>query len=382
MARNHELGKALLSSYPAFAYSRVPGIGHQNVLWCNVALTAAMAMVLVISSWIDGTLWMQGRAVGFLEHPGIITFLLAQAYVPFVAVKAVEQLAKPEDFATSALSPSFIANEVAPAWDRYSTSVKRKDGRGWRLYKLLFLIGFLAVAWNSIQNQDPIRFVHFDFWDSALHPFGYWSTRVYKSYLWLLIIPAITHLLILSALSVRAIIIAAGKTKDGLVLDPYHEDGCGGVKVIVNALLRPMRPIALLAALLAFDAFYVHAKFDLTTIGGFTLTLAFFAMIYVTPAISLRRTIRREKQRQIQELRKKQTELYSSLYRSTTATVQSDVAQTILSLSEVCKNVANIPEWPQLRTALNIVAIAYASPAIAFIANGAKRVLQQYLPFN
>jgi hypothetical protein len=285
------------------------------VLWCNVVLTVAMAVALVVCSWIDGTLWMQGRAVGFLEHPGIITFLLSQAFVPFIAAKAVEQLSRPQDFADSAFSPSFIANKVVPAWGRYSTSVMRKDGRGQRLYGWLFLIGFAAVAWNSIQNQDPIRFVHFDFWDSALHPFGYWSTRVYKSYLWLFVIPAITHLLILSALSVRAIIIAAGRTTDALVLDPYHEDGCGGVKVMVNALLRPMQPVALLGALLAFDAFYVHEKLDLTTIGGFTLAFAFFAMIYVTPAISLRRTIRREKLRQIQELRKKQTELYNSLYK-------------------------------------------------------------------
>jgi hypothetical protein len=379
MASDHRLGRALLSSYSAFAYSRAPWMRQRSVLAWNVGLTATMAMVLVISALIDGTLWMQGRAVGFLEHPGIITFLLSQAFVPFIAAKAVEQLARPEDFASSALSKSFIANEVVPAWDRYSMSVMRKDGRGRRLYGLLVLIGFLAVAWNSIQNQDPLRFVHFDFWDSAFHPFGYWSTRVYKSYLWLFVIPAIAHLLILSAMSVRTIIIAAGKTTDALILDPYHEDGCGGVKMMVDALLRPMRPVALLGALLVFDAFYVHEKVDLTTVGGFTLAVAFFAMIYVTPAISLRRTIRREKQRQIHELRKKQTELYNSLYDPAGAALESDVAQAILGLSEVCKNVASIPEWPQLRTALNIAAIAYSSPVIALIANGAKRVLQQYV---
>jgi hypothetical protein len=382
MASKRELGRALLSTYPAFAYSRAPRLRQGNLLWWNVVLTAVMAMMLMIGSWVEGTLWMQGRAVGFLEHPGIITFLLSQAYVPFIAARAVEQLARPEDFGNSALSPSFIANEVVPAWNQYRTSVMRKDGRGRRLYGCFLLFGFLAFAWNSIQNQDPIRFLHFDFWDSAFHPVGYWSTRVYKFYLWLFVIPAITHLLILSALSVRAIIIAAGRTSGALILDPYHEDECGGVKVMVDALLRPMWPVALLGALLAFDAFYVHEKFDLTTIGGFTFAFAFFAMIYVTPAISLRRTIRREKKRQIHELRKKQTELYNLLYGPAGAATEGELAQALSSMSEVCKNVASIPEWPQLRTALNIAAIAYSSPAVALIAKGAKQVIEHYVVFN
>jgi hypothetical protein len=308
---------------------------------------------------------MSGDATGFFQHPTILIFLTAEAYVPFAAVAAGGYMLDPRTFANSAFSPSFVETEVQACLERFQNAVHRHNNRGKVLYRLLIFIGLIAFSWNSYQNQLPERFLHFDFWDSIYHPWGYWSTRIYKFYLWIFLIPAITHYLFLSVWSINDMLIAAERTNNGLRLDPYHEDGCGGLKIVVNSLLNPLGTIVLVAAALALAAFIVHEKIDVTTAGGFILVLGFITMLYVRPATALRNAIRREKQRQINEIKKKQREYYQLLH-TEPLSQEGEPAQAILSLSEVCKHISRVPDWPQLERAGRLLTFLYSTPILGW----------------
>jgi hypothetical protein len=371
---NSNPSKDLLAAYPAFWFLRFRRCPRREALlgW-NAAITIMFGSLLFSSAMHDGTLWMSGRATGFFEHPAIFIFLISQAYVPYAVVKAVgHHLALPGAM-PSALPHAFMDATVAPSIERFNNSARRNTDRGKSLYIALTLIGLVAVVWNSYQNQAPLKEVGFDFWDSSLHPWGYWSTRVYKLYIWGLVIPAITHLLILSVWAISGIILAVAREEQTLELDPYHEDGCGGVKFLVDSLLDPLTPVAFIAAALAFSAYFVHEKLDTTTIGGFSLAFAFLILIYIKPAISLRQTIVREKRRQINEIKKKQSDYYQQLNESSSVYADTGPAQAIFTLSEIAKHVSSIPDWPQLDRAIKLLTVVGTSPAVAW---GLKQVVK------
>jgi hypothetical protein len=370
---------SLLGSYPAFRYLQLKWLpARESLLAWNALIAVLFGVLLMICAAHDHTLWMGGRDTGFFEHPGILIFLLSHAFVPLLAVRAVTVQVDPLAFVPSALSPVFVDTHVALSLERFRHSVARNDNRGRTLYRALLLIGGAAFVWNCFQNQLPYRFVGIDFWDSMKHPWGYWSTRVYKFYLWLFLIPALTHFLILSVWSISSIITAAAREQE-LELNPYHEDGCGGVKLLVDSLLNPLIPIAIVGAALACSAFLVHEKLDVTTIGGSTLAVVFFSLIYVKPARSLRQAIGRDKQRQIKEIKQKQREYYQQLHESGAALPDGEPAQAILSLSEICKHIANIPDWPQLQRAMRVIALAGSSPALAWSFREGTQLAQKYL---
>lgn len=373
------MSRNFLATYPSFWFLRVRWLpGRDALVEWNVGIALLFGSVLIFCAAQDGTLWMNGRATGFFEHPVIFIFLIAHAYVPFAVMRAVAHQVDPRGFSPSALPNTFVEIQVTSTLERFRCSVSRDDNRGQALYVALLTVGAAAFVWNSYQNQVPLKEVGFDFWDSSLHPWGYWGTRVYKFYLWLFLIPSISHLLILSVWSISSIITAVAKQEHGLELDPYHEDGCGGVKLLVDSLLNPLIPVAFIAATLAFAAYFVHGKFDVTTTGGFLLAIAFLMLIYIKPAISLRQTIAREKHRQVSEIKKKQREYYQRLQQQEVSNRDTGPAQAIFTLSEVCKHISNIPDWPQLDRAVKVVTIAGSSPVLAWGVKQIANIAQQY----
>jgi hypothetical protein len=358
----------LLSSYPAFAFLRWRHLPLNNSLpFWNTITVCCWAALLSVSSILDRTIWMPGRSTGFLEHPGILIFLLAQLYAPLNAVRSLDHLLGLRMLKDGPLSGNIAQQLIQKRLSAFELSVLRDNASGRGLYRFLVLIGFGVFVWNSYQNQLPVRFLGFDFWDSVYHPFGYWTTRIYKFYLWVLLIPALGHLIILSVWTVRRFIVSTSQTGAAFTLEPYHEDGCGGIRILVDSILNPLVPVVVVTTSLSLAAFLVHEKLDVTTIGGFTLGGAFFLLIYLNPAITLRKLIRSEKRRQIKEIRKKQSDLYFVVRATHTPSQKaSDAAQVITSLSEVCKHVSSLPNWPQFDRVVRLATLAWSSPLIGW----------------
>lgn len=334
----------------------------------NAYIALLFALVLTIAAKLDQTIFLDEHPVGFLEHPAIFVFLLSQAVLPFFVERGLVSFLRLSERSDTVLSPEVAQKELPRycSWLRESIVLRTNTGRV--VYVVFVIAGFAFFAWNSFQNQLPYTLVGKDFWDSALHPWGYWSTRLYKFYVWLVVAPLLAHAQVMLVIAMKNFLLSAVRQR-GLTLEPYHADGCGGVKVFIDSVLSPMIPVVISAVLLTLSAFFVHRKYDVTTIGGLLLACALFIFVYLVPAVTLRKCISLEKARQLAEVTETQNKLYSIVkHDGSDSSRVSEALGIIGDLSEVCRQISGIPNWPQLARVVKVASIAASSPIIALVA--------------
>ncbi len=368
----------ILRNYKAFAYVGWLERRFKRPLdpaKANLVLTLIFASGLAAAARIDGTLFMSGTAVGFLQHPGILIFLSAQCIIPFSVAKSIKNFLDLPNTAAPVLTAE-AAQSILPAHiSQFRLSLLADSNVGRAVYSICTFLGLCAFAWNTYQNQMPFEFVKKDFWDSVYHPWGYWSTRIYKFYLLVLLAPALTHAQIVLSITARTILLSLSKRR-GIRLKPYHSDECGGVNIFIDSVINPMIPVVVASSLLTLAAFVVHGKYDITTIGGLILTCTLFIILYMLPAAALKKCIADEKHRQLAEITKRQDEIYDKITNEDDVSKISQSSVGILcSLREVCKNVKDLPNWPQFSKVTKIIGAACSSPFIAWSVNHIGKIL-------
>jgi len=338
-------------------------------------MALVFALLFAVAVKVDGTIYIDGRPVGFIEHPAIFVFLVSQAVLPFFVERGLGSFLQLAERADTVLSPDVIRDDLPRycSWLRESIALRTLLGR--ILYIIFVIAGFAFFAWNSLQNQRPYALVGTDFWDSALHMWGYWSSRVYKFYVWLIVAPLLAHAQVMLVIAMKDLLLLAVR-KRGLTLEPYHSDGCGGVKVFLDSVLSPMVQVVVSAAMLTLSAFFVHRKYDVTTIGGLLVACALFVFVYLIPAATLRKCIRFEKERQLSEVTETQNKFYAIVTDESSDSAKVSEALGILGdLSEVCRQITGIPNWPQLARVIKVTSVAAGSPIIA----GTAKLMNNYL---
>ena len=341
----------------------------------NAYIALAFALLFAIAVKIDGTIYIDGRPVGFVEHPAIFVFLLSQAVLPFFVERGLRSFFQLAERSDTVLSPEVIKDDLPQACLNLRDSIALRTHLGRILYISFTIAGFAFFAWNSLQNQRPYTHVGTDFWDSVLHMWGYWSSRLYKFYVWLLVAPLLAHAQIMLVIAMKNLLLSAVR-KRGLTLEPYHADGCGGVKVFIDSVLSPMVPVVISAALLTLSAFFVHRKYDVTTMGGLLVACTLFIFVYLVPAATLRKCIALEKERQLSEITETQNKFYAIVKDESSDSSKVSEALGILGdLSEVCRQITGLPNWPQLARVVRVVSVAASSPIIV----GVTKALNGYM---
>jgi hypothetical protein len=336
-----------------------------------------MGTVLLGGAMLDHTLVLSGHGVGLLQHPTIWAFLFAQGLLPFTAERAHRVFQTLPRWAAGVLSREDGQESFRARSEGLERHLGRETNASRALYIVLILLGFLCVAWNSIQNQRPLEFLGFDFWDSSNHAWGYWLSRVAKTYLWMLFFPAIIHC------QAGILLAASGVIRDAaqrgvLRVQLFHSDGCGGFRGLIQMVLGSLSPFLLVATLLALGTFAVNGKLDVTTVGGLLLAVAVFLVLYAIPAARLRQAIRKAKGHRRDEISRAQDMWFSVLLASTMATqAQKDAASLIDSLGLLSARVAAVPDWPQGRTVVRLVGLAMGSPLLTA---AIKALLAKYVP--
>lgn len=359
----------LLAAYPAFGYGKF-GVRESRptnrLLRVNLYLSVISLVFMAGAASADSTLFLPGRDVGFLEHPAIFAFLLAQCVLPYSAARGLRLFALTPKWSRGILDSAYLDEQFVPHSEFLRNCVYRRNNIGSASFNLLIFVGFLAFAWNSIANQSPYRFAGFDFWDSSLHFWGYLSTRIYKFYMWVMFFPAVLHSTLIMLVCMRRIV-ARAAAENKLSLEPYHPDGCGGVKVFMDSVLKPFVPALGISSALAFAAVLIHRKIDVTTVGALGLVCITFATLYLVLATALRRAIRLEKNRQLRSISELQNAQFFNLIRGQTAFSPADTNTTISSLSDLARHVKNLPNWPQLRFVVRVISLASSSPVTAWV---------------
>jgi hypothetical protein len=342
---------------------RLLGRRVSPTLQTGILLAIGIASIFT-ASFFDQSLTLPGEATGLLEHPAIYCYFVEQAAVQFLLVGSINRFWRLGDSAAvvSSKSPNIWREELL----RFRRATAKRTNIGRVSFIIFTSLGIAIWAHNTYSNVHPERVGH-DFWDSWNFQGGYWVTRVYKFYFWVLWIPAITHAQFSLIHSVTRIIRRSAQTGN-FRLRPYHPDGFGGTGSLISTVFNPMVVVILIAAVGSAAAFAIHRQFDLTTTGGLAFPCALFFGAYLWPGLVLRQAIVAEKERQVNEVSGWQSEMYLDVISHKLAPevlkLRVDALERLTSLT---KDVKKLPNWPHFRKIASVLGVLGSSQVVVWL---------------
>jgi len=340
--------------WPHYLMGRLLKAGVKTQSW---VLGMLAAVAVIVASIIDGSFVLAGRAVGLLEHPAIWGFLGLQVAVPLVLIHSFRRLLRSRHRLRVVGSPRSMTAEAIV--QRVLEFVQIRSLKAKAAASLMYSVGLAVFVWNTYQNQLPGILLPYDFWDSGGHPWGFWVTRVYKFYLFVILLPyvGLVHTAILVAILGE---IRRARLRGQLHLDPFHTDGVGGLGFVPGLVSTPVIVGLLIASVPLAGAFAVHRALDVTPVVGLSIVLVAATAAYGLPTLYLRRDIVALKTTMLEKLRKRQRSYYTSI------TDQERIGSDLLQLAnealdyfeKVCAKIQSISDYPHIRRLARFTAVA------------------------
>ncbi|MGH1388509.1 hypothetical protein [Kordia sp.] len=354
----------LLNNYPAFRYLNwMKKIGIHSIPAQNLILTLFFVITITISSYLDQSYLLDKPNIGLFQHPVIWFFFIIQVLIPFALNTSITRFLNMSNWKHSIIKVLFFKDDFTSEVQILNKNTLRKKPLSKSFFALLLVFGFISFVWNSYQNQSPLRFVGFDFWDSYTYPFGYWATRIYKLYMWCIFFPSIIHLYCLLVIQTLSVL-KRSYNLNMLALEPYHYDGNGGVSVFIKNIITPIIPVLLATSLLSVSVYLVHQKFDFTTISSLVISTVFFLVLYFIPAFKIGKIIRDNKEEQLAEIAKKQKKFLDEIVDARDIQQTKNNFELITTFEEITKKIKSIPNWPNYKFVTKIIALAYSPTLI------------------
>jgi hypothetical protein len=343
---------------------RLLGVGFVAQCWL---LTVIAGGLVLIASTLDGSLRLNGRDVGLLQHPAIWAFFALQLVLPIVIKRSLVRLLRSRDSlrAVGALNGHPQEQIVMP----FLRFLHLKDPGSRLAAAIVYGFGLTAFVWNTYQNQRPGIALPFDFWDSKTFFYGFWITRLYKLYLfaWLLPYLAMLHIDML-VIGLRLIRVARLNGKFKLL--PFHPDRSGGIGFLPDLVTRPLVVAVLLALLPTIAAFSIHRAADVTPLMGLSVLASGLAVAYFIPILNLRTDIVAAKQDLVERLRWLQQASFSQVIANQRPNFQSlkTANETIENYEKLCTAVSNVSNYPHLKRLVGVMVLAMTPTATSLAA--------------
>jgi len=329
-------------------------------------LAALVAISFLVASTVDGSLILEGRNVGLLEHPAIWAFLVLQIALPLCIRRSIKKLQ----------GTRLRGGEMMRLDGRCSDLILAPVGRFLRLRgkesrvvaTLIYCAGLSAFVWNTYQNQRPGLVVPYDFWDSRTYFWGFWITRVYKLYLFAWLLPYLAMLqaaiLVVTLRFVRRVR-RAGRLK----LLPFHSDGVGGLGFVASLVSTPVIITLVIGAIPTAAAFEVHRAPDVTPLIGLAALVSWSVIAYIVPIFFLRSDIVAMKRETFKRLATLEQANYLQLIKDKALDFERlrRGNEALDYFDKVCGKVRAIPNYPHLKRLVSSVGLAM-TPSIISIA--------------
>lgn len=330
---------------------------------CFVVTAFCVAAVLIVST-VDRSLILQGRNVGLLEHPAIWAFFVLQAALPLSIGQSILKLQG------TSLQNGEIAVHSGKTQDLIDSVRKfvRLQTSGSRLAAtLIYCTGLAAFVWNTYQNQLPGVVVPYDFWDSTTYPWGFWLTRAYKFYLFVVLLPyiAMVHAAILVVI-LR--LVRQSRLSGKLKLLPFHPDGVGGFGFIASLINAPIILTLIIGSIATAAAFIIHGAANVTPLIGLTILVAWAVAAYIVPILFLKTDIVALKRELIRKLRLRQRSEYSKTLEGSELEfrILRKENEALGYFDKLCTRVESISNYPHLKRLIRFVGLAVTPSLLAF----------------
>lgn len=370
----NESPNTVFKSYPVFRFiAWITSFLKWSLDKRALLLTGIFIALTILASSIDHTFTMIGTDLGLIQHPAIWMFFIIQAVIPFSICIALTR------FLCFLKGNEIIQPEtdLSIYTDFFQKFINRKTNLSQLVFVLATTIGLISFVWNSFQNQQPYKFLGFDFWDSINHLFGYCITRLYKFFLWVLFFPAIVHIHVAMIITLKKLLNDAVE-KGFLTLRPYHQDETGGVSEIIKAAINPFIPVLLVVAFTVLSVIIVHHKVEATPIIGLCMLNFLFVMVYIIPATSLNKIIKIQKKSQVKEITETQNSIFNTLIRHEETDRLFRNVDSLNGMLPVIKQIKSIPDWPYFNRVSKLIGLINF-PVIIGLINKAWPILEDHI---
>lgn len=251
-------------------------------------IAAASAVAVLVASYIDRSLILKTPNVGLLQHPSFWAFIGLQVGLPLAIRHSLGKLVSARESLRDIVDLDGTPDDllVSPLL-RF---LQLRDNSSRLVATVLYCCGFAAFVWNTYQNQLPNIVVPFDFWDSKSFAWSFWTTRVYRLYLFVWLLPYLA----LSQIGIMVVVlrlIRRARLSGRLKLLPFHPDGLGGFGFVPGLVTTPIMVTALMASIPTAAVFEIHRALDVTPLIGLSVIVVAIVIAYIIPLAVLRRDI-------------------------------------------------------------------------------------------
>jgi hypothetical protein len=334
-----------------------------------LTVTIICAVGMILASIADQSLRLPGRNVGLLEHPAIWGFLILQTALPISLARSIGKLER-----TTVDNGEITCHEgktsalIVPTVRRF---LRLQDRESQLTATLIYCTGLVAWVWNTYQNQFPGIIVPYDFWDSTTYFWGYAVTRVYKLYIFVVLLPylAMIHVGILLT-TLR--LVRRSRLAGELRLLPFHPDGLGGLGFVAGLVSKPIILTLIVGALTTAGAFFVHYAVNMTPLIGLLILVAWTVLAYIVPVLFLRTDIVALKRDMIQKLRSLQQADYSRVFEDSESGWEFRVLrkekEALEYFDKMCARIQSISNYPHWKRLIGFAGLAATPSIVAFAA--------------
>lgn len=352
-----------LYRHPAFLPHRfLRSIGLASFWAQNATVTIFAAITLTFCAWADHS-FIITNGYGYLQHPGVLAWYLVQLVMPIAIFRAFKAATKTEknyeEVITDVKAFKFEERVLKPMLNfiGFRTRTSRS------LFALLFLLGFVGFAWNTLQNLFPGQLAPLDFWDSIHFRYGYFGSRVFKFYVDALLLPSIVHVFA-GVVWTNIDLIRRLTQQKRIRLAPFDPDRCGGFRFLADLILSPTISALLLSGLAFFGVAYTHRTFDVSTLGGILLQATVLTLFYVAPTFFLKSVLVKVKKIARSEVHIQQESYYQAILSGELhGTTLRDAHEYLRYFNDISTTIDNIPDWPHLTKVSRVFGISI-SPAL------------------
>ncbi|MBU8913254.1 MAG: hypothetical protein KOO61_04470 [Spirochaetales bacterium] len=324
-----------------------------------LVLAVIPAVLLFVTSWLSGTLYLDGDALGYLEDYIFAFFFISlPAMVVLVAVlvntlpgtlHSLKLVIRRAEGDTDEPGPTMQAGDFNALLKKFETKIT--GVKGW--YRVLkyggHAVGVLYALYALKSHYFAVDTYTYDIWSSQDHLLNLAARTIYEVVLFGVVVPALFYKFLMVLHTIRAMFRALTDTHV-IRLRPLSPDNAGGLGMIGGYSLKMV--YVLLPALVPLLLYVLFMPFTPIIMIGLIVYIPLLILVFFYPLSGAHQAMKRYKTVELEFLARQFNRAYdtfTSRVGSETFQIDDEAAQAadLMSKIEELYNKANkMPVWP------------------------------------
>jgi len=317
------------------------------------------AILLFITSWISGTLYLEGDALGYLEDYIFAFFFISlPAMVVLVAVlvntlpetlHSLRSVIRKRDGQGQDSGPTMEADTFNGLLEKFEEKIT--GSRGW--YRVLkyggHLLGVLYALYALKSHYYALDTYTYDIWSSQSHLLNLAGRTVYELVLFGIVVPALFYKFLVVLHAIRAMF--RRLTDDQVIrLRPLSPDNAGGLGMVGGYSLKMV--YVLLPALVPLLLYVLFMPFTPIIMIGMIVYIPLVVLVFFYPLSGAHQAMKRYKTIELEYLAREFNRAYDTFISRVGGQeyqIDDEAAQAadLMGKLEELYNKANkMPVWP------------------------------------